>query len=65
MRDLLDKINIYHEFYLSILRDYSKIISIFAVYHKYYVTTILIYKSNNKASDRKVYSYEEKNITSR
>lgn len=24
------------------------------------MTTILIYKSNNKASDRKVYSYEEK-----
>ena len=48
-----------------LIGDYSKIISIFAVYHKYYVTTILIYKSNNKASDRKVYSYEEKNITSR
>ena len=45
--------------------DYSKIISIFAVYHKYNVTTISINKSNNKASDRKVYSYEEKNITSR
>ena len=43
----------------------SKIISIFAVYHKYNVTTISINKSNNKASDRKVYSYEEKNITSR
>ena len=26
---------------------------------------VSIYKSNNKASDRKVYSYEEKNITSR
>lgn len=30
------------------------------MYHKYNVTTISINKSNNKASDRKVYSYEEK-----